>query len=119
MKVVILCGGYGTRINDVAGDNPKPMVPIGPYPIIWHIMKYYSVYGYSHFVLCLGYKKQVIKDFFLSYEAHTKDFTILLGNKDVIEFHTDHDESDWNHIGGYWPEFDDRGKGCKNKKICG
>ena len=76
MKVVILCGGYGTRISDVSGDNPKPMIPIGPYPIIWHIMKYYSSYGHNDFVLCLGYKKQVIKDFFLSYEAHTKDFTI-------------------------------------------
>jgi glucose-1-phosphate cytidylyltransferase len=95
MKVVILCGGYGTRINDVAGDNPKPMVPIGPYPIIWHIMKYYSTYGYNDFVLCLGYKKHVIKDFFLNYEAHTKDFTISLGQQDAIKFHTDHNESDW------------------------
>ena len=95
MKVVILCGGYGTRINDVAGDNPKPMIPIGPYPIIWHIMKYYSTFGHNDFVLCLGYKKQVIKDFFLSYEAHTKDFTINLGQLEAIEFHTDHDESSW------------------------
>ncbi len=95
MKVVILCGGYGTRINDVAGDNPKPMVPVGPYPIIWHIMKYYSSYGHSDFVLCLGYKKQVLKDFFLNYEAHTKDCTIRLGQSRAIEFHTDHDESEW------------------------
>jgi glucose-1-phosphate cytidylyltransferase len=95
MKVVILCGGYGTRISDVAGDNPKPMIPIGPYPVIWHIMKYYSIYGHNDFVLCLGYKKQVIKDFFLNYEAHTKDFTISLGQRDVVEFHTDHDESSW------------------------
>ena len=95
MKVVILCGGYGTRINDVAGDNPKPMVPIGPYPIIWHIMKYYSTYGFNDFILCLGFKKQVIKDFFLNYEAHTKDFTILLGKQGAIDFHTDHDESGW------------------------
>ena len=51
MKVVILCGGYGTRISDVAGDNPKPMVPIGPYPIVWHIMKGYSTYGYNDFIL--------------------------------------------------------------------
>jgi glucose-1-phosphate cytidylyltransferase len=95
MKVVILCGGYGTRINDVAGDNPKPMVSVGPYPIIWHIMKYYSTFGHNEFVLCLGYKKQAIKDFFLNYEAHMKDFTILLGQQDAIEFHTVHDESDW------------------------
>jgi glucose-1-phosphate cytidylyltransferase len=71
------------------------MIPIGPYPVIWHIMKYYSIYGHNDFVLCLGYKKQVIKDFFLNYEAHTKDFTISLGQRDVVEFHTDHDESSW------------------------
>jgi len=95
MKVVILCGGYGSRIRDVANDIPKPMIPIGPYPILWHIMKYYSHYGHKEFVLCLGYKKQIIKDFFLNYETHTKDFTITLGKREKIEFHTDHGESDW------------------------
>lgn len=95
MKVVILCGGYGTRIRDVSDDIPKPMIPIGPFPIIWHIMKYYSHFGFNDFILCLGYKKNVIKDFFLNYEAHTKDFTIKLGNKEQIEFHNEHDESDW------------------------
>ncbi len=95
MKTVILCGGYGTRIRDVSENIPKPMIPIGPYPIVWHIMKYYSTYGFNDFVLCLGYKKHVIKDFFLNYEAHTKDFTIGLGSRDDIEFHTEHDESDW------------------------
>jgi glucose-1-phosphate cytidylyltransferase len=59
-------------------------------------MKYYSSYGHNDFVLCLGYKKQVVKDFFLSYEAHTKDFTINLGQPETIEFHTDHDEAGWN-----------------------
>ena len=96
MKVVILCGGYGTRIRDVSEDIPKPMIPIGGYPIVWHIMKYYASYGFDDFVLCLGYKKDIIKDFFLNYEAHTKDFTISLGDKDKIEFHTDHDEFSWN-----------------------
>ena len=95
MKTVILCGGYGTRIINVTRDIPKPMIPIGPYPIIWHIMKYYSSYGHNDFVLCLGYKKQAIKDFFLNYEAHTKDFTISLGEQKEIEFHTDHGESEW------------------------
>lgn len=95
MKVVILCGGYGTRIRDVAENIPKPMIPIGRYPILWHIMKYYSVFGFKDFVLCLGYKGKVIKDFFLNYEAHTKDFTISLGRCGVIDFHTDHGESDW------------------------
>ena len=95
MKVVILCGGYGTRIRDIAENIPKPMIPIGRYPILWHIMKYYAGYGHCDFVLCLGYKGEIIKDFFLNYEAHTKDFTITLGRKAEIEFHTDHDESDW------------------------
>ncbi len=96
MKVVILCGGYGTRIRDVADNIPKPMIPVGRYPILWHIMKYYANFGHQDFVLCLGYKSQVIKDFFLNYEAHTKDFTIALGKREKIEFHTDHDESDWS-----------------------
>lgn len=96
MKVVVLCGGYGTRIRDVADDIPKPMIPIGPHPILWHIMKYYAHFGHEDFVLCLGYKKQVIKDFFLNYEAHTKDFTICLGQGGNINFHTDHSESNWS-----------------------
>jgi glucose-1-phosphate cytidylyltransferase len=95
MKVVILCGGYGTRIRDVSDDIPKPMIPIGRFPILWHIMKYYASYGHRDFVLCLGYKSHVIKDFFLNYEAHTKDFTIELGRNGGMIFHTEHDESDW------------------------
>lgn len=95
MKVVILCGGFGTRIRDVADNIPKPMIPIGRYPILWHIMKYYASYGFREFVLCLGYRGQVIKDFFLNYETHTKDFTIVLGRGGDIRFHTGHDESDW------------------------
>jgi len=95
MKVVILCGGFGTRIRDVADDIPKPMIPIGTKPILWHIMKYYASYGHKEFVLCLGYKGQAIKDFFINYEAHTKDFTITLGRAGTVQYHTDHDESDW------------------------
>jgi glucose-1-phosphate cytidylyltransferase len=96
VKVVILCGGHGTRIRDVSEDVPKPMIPIGRFPILWHIMKYYASFGHRDFILCLGYKSHVIKDFFLNYEAHTKDFTIQLGSKGGIRFHTDHDESDWS-----------------------
>ncbi len=95
MKVVILCGGFGTRIRDVADDIPKPMIPIGRNPILWHIMKYYYSFGHKDFILCLGYKGHVIKDFFLNYEAHTKDFTISLGRSGGIQYHTNHDESDW------------------------
>jgi glucose-1-phosphate cytidylyltransferase len=95
MKVVILAGGFGTRIRDVADDIPKPMIPIGPYPILWHIMKTYAHYGYKEFIICLGYKGQIIKDFFLNYEAYTRDFTINLGCGRKLIYHSEHDESDW------------------------
>jgi len=96
MKVVILAGGYGTRIRDVADDIPKPMIPIGPYPIIWHIMKRYAQFGFKDFVICLGYKGEVIKDFFLNYEAYTRDFTIRFGVNGGIDYHSSHAESDWS-----------------------
>lgn len=95
MKVVFLCGGYGTRIRDVSDDIPKAMIPLGGYPILWHIMKYYAHWGYKEFILCLGYKGQAIRDFFLTYEAHTNDFTITLGRSKTIEFHTNHEEEGW------------------------
>ncbi len=95
MKVVILAGGFGTRIRDVADDIPKPMIPIGRYPILWHIMKWYAKFGHKEFVLCLGHKGHVIKSFFLDYEAHTRDITLTLGSGDSIAYHSDHDESDW------------------------
>ena len=96
MKVVILAGGYGTRIRDVADDIPKPMIPIGPYPILWHVMKTYAHFGHRDFVICLGYKGQAIKDFFLNYEAYTRDFTIKFGHSGSIAYHSEHDESDWS-----------------------
>ena len=95
MKVVILCGGYGTRIRDVADDLPKPMIPVGNYPIIWHIMKYYATMGHNEFILCLGYKSNVIKDYFLNYEARTTDFSITLGEKDSMEVLNNHTEQNW------------------------
>ena len=67
MKVVILCGGYGTRIRDVSEDLPKPMIPVGDKPILWHLMKRYADYGFNEFVLCLGHKGNVIKNFFLNF----------------------------------------------------
>ncbi|HEY9855753.1 MAG TPA: glucose-1-phosphate cytidylyltransferase [Stenomitos sp.] len=95
MKVAILCGGYGTRIRDVADNLPKPMIPVGNYPILWHIMKYYAGFGHEQFVLCLGYKSQTIKDFFLNYDSHTKDFTIHLNSQKPVEYHNDHTECNW------------------------
>ena len=67
MKVVLFCGGLGTRIRDYSENIPKPMVPVGHQPILWHVMQYYSHYGHQDFVLCLGYKANVIKEFFLNY----------------------------------------------------
>lgn len=95
MKTVILCGGQGTRIRDVSENLPKPMIPVGKLPILWHIMKYYAGMGHRDFVLCLGYKGQVIKDFFLNYESQTRDFSVTLGASKEIEYHTDHEETDW------------------------
>ena len=95
MKVVILAGGLGTRIRDVVDDIPKPMISIGPRPILWHIMKIYSRYGYKDFVICLGYKGQIIKDFFLNYRNHTQDMTIDFAADGKVQFHGEVDEADW------------------------
>ena len=95
MKTVILCGGFGTRIRDVAEDIPKPMIPIGGYPILWHLMSHYARFGHNEFVLCLGYKGQVIKDFFLNFESHTRDFTVTMGTNKTIEYHSKSDQPDW------------------------
>ena len=95
MKTVILCGGFGTRIREVADDIPKPMIPVGRLPILWHVMKYYATYGFDDFVLCLGHKGHVIKDFFLNYETATRDVTVNLGSSKELVFHTKHDETSW------------------------
>lgn len=94
MKTVILAGGYGTRIRDVASDLPKPMISIGNYPILWHIMKQYSHHGFKDFVLCLGYKSEVIKDYFLNYQKRQNDFTLDL-KTESIQDHTHHTIDDW------------------------
>ena len=95
MKVVLLAGGYGTRIRDVAENIPKPMIPIGPFPIIWHIMKYYSFYGHNEFIICLGYKGNVIRDFFINYHIYTQDVTIDFKNNIKFTFHSKNNEDDW------------------------
>jgi glucose-1-phosphate cytidylyltransferase len=78
MQVVILCGGQGTRIRDVADDIPKPMIPVGGRPILWHIMKGFARHGLTDFVICLGYKSWVIKRYFLDYHLAATDFTLRL-----------------------------------------
>lgn len=95
MQVVILCGGLGTRLREETEFRPKPMVPIGARPILWHIMKIYAHYGHKEFILCLGYKGSVIKDYFRNYHWNTSDVTIQLGNDPSIEYHGNHDEEDW------------------------
>lgn len=93
-KVVILCGGLGTRLKEETEYRPKPMVNIGTKPILWHIMKIYSRYGFKDFVLCLGYKGEMIKEYFYNYEVLNNDFTIELGKR-KINFQNSHEEIDW------------------------
>ncbi|MFA5890640.1 MAG: glucose-1-phosphate cytidylyltransferase [Actinomycetota bacterium] len=96
MQAVILCGGLGTRMREETEFRPKPMVEIGGRPILWHIMKTYAHHGITEFVLCLGYKGSMIKDYFLNYETTSNDFTVRLGRKDRIHFHGAHNEGDWS-----------------------
>jgi glucose-1-phosphate cytidylyltransferase len=84
MKVVLFCGGLGTRIREYSEAIPKPMIPVGHQPIIWHVMDYYSQYGHRDFVLCLGYKANTIKDFFLNYKPQlASDLVVSRGGADV------------------------------------
>ena len=80
MKVVILAGGYGTRLSEETSLKPKPMVEIGEEPILWHIMKIYSHYGYNDFIICLGYKGNIIKDYFINYHSMHSNLTLSLSN---------------------------------------
>ncbi len=95
MKVVILCGGLGTRLKEETEFKPKPMVMIGNHPILWHIMKIYATHGYHDFVLCLGYKGHLIKDYFYHYEIMANDFQVTLGRKEALEIFQNHSEKDW------------------------
>jgi glucose-1-phosphate cytidylyltransferase len=92
MKVVVLCGGLGTRLREETEYRPKPMVEIGGRPILWHIMKLYAHKGFSDFVLCLGYRGNMIKEYFLNYEAMNNDFTICLGQESKIQYNAVHEE---------------------------
>lgn len=96
IKVVILCGGRGSRLREETEVRPKPLVDIGERPIIWHIMKTYAQFGFRDFILCLGYKGEMIKEYFLNYEAMNNDFSITLGNPNKINFHNAHLEKDWD-----------------------
>jgi len=98
MKVVILCGGMGTRLKEETEYKPKPMVMIGNRPILWHIMKIYAFYGYNDFVLCLGYKGEAIKEYFYHYEIMANDFQVTLGQNNAFQIFHNHQEKDWKII---------------------
>lgn len=93
MKVVILAGGFGTRISEETSIRPKPMVEIGDKPIIWHIMTHYSSYGFNDFIVCAGYKSSFIRNYFLNYRNNLSDFTVQLKSGDVDFHHTE--AEDW------------------------
>ncbi len=94
MKVVLFCGGLGMRLREYSEIIPKPMVTIGYRPILWHVMKYYAHFGHKEFILCLGYKADVIKDYFLNYNEYlSNDFVLSNGGKDLQLIHSDID--DW------------------------
>ena len=95
MKVVILCGGQGTRLREETEFRPKPLVLVGDRPVVWHIMKLFSNAGLREFVLCLGYRGNMIKEYFLNYEAMPNDFTICLGKQNSIDYHDAHQEQDF------------------------
>ncbi len=94
MKVIILAGGFGTRLGNRADLIPKPIVKIGDKPILWHIMKIYSYYGFNDFIICLGVKADVIKDYFYHYNAKNSDFTIDLSNRNIA-FHSNDSNENW------------------------
>ena len=101
MKVVLFCGGLGTRLREYSESIPKPMVEIGYRPILWHIMKYYAFYGHKEFILCLGYKADVVKKYFLHYdECVSNDFVLTNSGQNVELLNSD--ISDWKITFALW-----------------
>lgn len=95
MKAILLAGGLGTRLREETEFRPKPMVEIGGRPVLWHIMKNLATQGITDFIIAAGYKSNMIKDYFLNYEAWNNDFTIELGKRDSLQFHGAHNEGSW------------------------
>jgi glucose-1-phosphate cytidylyltransferase len=96
MKAILLAGGLGTRIREETEFRPKPMVEVGGRPILWHIMKNLAHFGITDFIIATGYKSDMIKEYFLNYEAWNNDFTVTLGQRESLTFHGAHDEASWN-----------------------
>ena len=94
IPVFILCGGLGTRVKEETEFRPKPMVPIGEHPILWHVMQIYSRHGFRRFVLCLGFKAEVVKDYFRDFHLHNADCTIKLKTNEVT-VHEHRHKLDW------------------------
>lgn len=95
MKLIILCGGMGTRLREETEYKPKPMVEIGGKPILWHIMKHYAHYGIKEFILALGYKGNVIRDYFLNFYKYNSNFTVDLANNGNVDIHNGRIAEDW------------------------
>ena len=95
IPVAILCGGKGTRLKEETEFRPKPMVMVGDRPMIWHIMKIYSSYSFNNFMLCLGYKGEMIREYFINYDWNHNDILLELGNKKVTNLGNSHDEENW------------------------
>ncbi len=95
IPVVILCGGKGTRLREETEFRPKPIISVGDRPIIWHIMKTYAHYGFKDFMLCLGYKGEIIRDYFFNYDWNHSDIKLELGSKRVTKLENSHGEEDW------------------------
>lgn len=104
MKAILLAGGLGTRMREETEFRPKPMVEVGGRPVLWHIMKNLAHFGIRDFIVATGYKSDMVKDYFLNYEARNNDFTVHLGHRDQLRFHGDHDESDWTVTVAYTGE---------------
>lgn len=115
IPVVILCGGLGTRLREETEFKPKPLVKVGGRPILWHIMKIYSHYGFKRFILCLGYKGELIKEYFYHYEIMNSDVTITLGANGAYKVHNSYDECDWKIT--LCNTGDNAQKGARLKKI--
>jgi glucose-1-phosphate cytidylyltransferase len=96
MKVVILCGGLGTRIRDVAEDIPKPMIRVGDHPIIWHLMRYYASFGHTEFVLCMGYKSEVIRNFFVSRMTNSSVVSRINESVEHVQYGAEDEFSNWS-----------------------
>tara|TARA_X000000950_G_scaffold281902_1_gene379592 strand:- start:5923 stop:6720 length:798 start_codon:yes stop_codon:yes gene_type:complete len=115
LDAVILCGGKGTRLSEETVAKPKPMVEIGGKPILWHIMKCYSLYGVNKFILALGYKSEYIKEYFYNYKITSSDFSIKLDHKEAIVFLDESDEKKWEIV--LIDTGEDTLKGARIKKV--